>query len=137
MKINKIEIETFNIDDKNFVEKLTKALGIEKGEKITLMTPQFKRVDGRIIEYYPRTKREFECLPHLDKEELQKIGCQIWEKTNEWIHWLYPSEWYDCIPSGLEILGIFDDKEKFIKGVTDDDIRFGALPYGFKQNLSK
>jgi len=32
------------------------------------------------------------------------------------------------------VVDIFGEKEKFIKGVTDDDIRFGCLSYGFIQH---
>lgn len=117
-----------------FVEDLRKALGLQPGEALQIVTPQFTRTDGRKIVYAPRTEREYDALKLMDPQHLREIGCQIWDKENGRTHWLYPSEWYPFIPNGYAITDINGHTEPFQKGVTDDDIRFGALAYGFIQN---
>jgi hypothetical protein len=64
------------------------------------------------------------------------MGCGVWEKTDSSIHFLYPKEWYDLIPENYEIVCISGEVEHFKKGVTDDDIRFGCIAYGFIQSLN-
>ena len=124
---------TLSMDDPNFIDLLANALGIDKGDDIEIMTPQFERTDGREIKYFPKTMREFEAIKNLPEDELKKIGCQVWDREKGEVHWLFPKEWYTCIPNGLSIVDINGVAESFKQGVTDDDIRFGALPYGFIQ----
>lgn len=59
------------------------------------------------------------------------MGVEIWKINGEDIHYLFPKEWYEIIPNGFEIINIFGNKENFVPGVTDDDIRYGCLSYGF------
>ena len=44
--------------------------------------------------------------------------------------WILPGEWYDELPEGYEFVSILGEVVKFEAGVSDDDIRFGLLPYG-------
>jgi len=120
-------------NDKNFIEDLTKALGIKKGEKINIVTPRFERTDGRAISYYPNTKEEYKALKEMSPENLKKVGCQVWDEENGLVSWLYPHEWYMHIPDGLEIVDVMGNTETFKQGETDDDKRFGALSFGFTQ----
>lgn len=69
----------------------------------------------------------------MSDKALLILCLQKWEDD----HWLYPGEWYDYIPEGYEVVTITGKKEPFRKGKTDDDIRFGCLPYGFKRNTRK
>lgn len=119
--------------DENFVSKLKLALGVKPGDVVNLITPQFTRTDGRLVSYLPNTPEEYEAIKSLDGPTLKKIGCQVWNEEGGRTHWLYPSEWYAHIPAGTEIVDINGETEKFEPGVTDDDIRFGALAYGFIQ----
>jgi hypothetical protein len=121
--------------DKDFAEKLTAALGLQPGEQIEFITPQFERVDGRTINYFPKTVREFDALKGLSETYLRNMGCGVWEKTDKEIHFLYPKEWYEFIPENYEIISISGDVEQFKKGETDDDIRYGCLAYGFVQEI--
>lgn len=132
MDENKFDV-MLDMADENFTEDLMKALGVEKGEKINFITPQFERTDGRTVSYLPKTPEEYEAIKLMEPDNLKKVGCQIWEEENGVTHWLYPSEWYDSIPNGTEIISICGNAEKFEHGKTDNDIRFGALAYGFKQ----
>jgi hypothetical protein len=119
--------------DENFVADLRKALGLKPGEAVNFITPQFTRTDGRCVTYCPTTPEEYAALPKMAPENLTKIGCQKWDEANGRTHWLYPHEWYDHIPAGTEIVDIFDNVENFEPGITDNDMRFGALSFGFYQ----
>lgn len=120
--------------DENFVADLTKALGVKEGDNINFVTPQFERTDGRLITYLPSTPEEYAALPEMAPHNLVKIGCQKWDQENGKIHWLFPREWYAYIPNGTKIVTICGKEKEFISGKTDDDIRFGALSYGFLQS---
>lgn len=122
--------------DENFVEDLRKAIGLRPGDTLNISTPQFTRTDGRSITYMPTTAEEYTALKNMEPENLKKVGCQIWNKENGKTHWLYPAEWYKHIPEDTEIFNIFGKTERFLLGKTDDDMRYGALAYGFIQRLN-
>ena len=98
---------------------------------IEIITPQFDRTDGLLV----TIPDDFKELHLLSVETLVQIGCQRWNKPdkNGYMLWLFPAEWYDHIPDGLQIMTISDNIETFQKGETDNDKRFGALAYGFKR----
>ena len=48
---------------------------------------------------------------------------------------LFPGEWYNIIPEGFEVTGLYGETYKFEKESSDDDIRFGCLPYGIKMDI--
>ena len=123
-----------DMNDKDFAADLAAALDLKPGEELEIVTPQFERTDGRIISYFPKTKREYEALILLSESALKKIGCQKWDGDENEIHWLYPAEWYSSIPDGLKITSISGNAEIFKTGKTDDDRRFGALAFGFIQS---
>jgi hypothetical protein len=116
-----------DMKDPNFAKNFANAIGAKEGDTINLITPQFERQDGLTIKYIPKTIEEFDALKSMPDDKLRERGLQLWD-TN---HWLYPAEWYDFIPDGYEMVCISGEVEKFEKGVTDDDMRFGALAYGF------
>lgn len=122
-------------NDPNFVADFAKAIGVEPGETIEIMTPQFTRADGRVVSYIPKTPEEYAALPQMKPDALKKIGCQIWDDEDGKRHWLYPHEWYNHIPDGTEIIDISGNVERFKRGETDDDMRFGALAFGFIQPI--
>jgi len=102
-------------------------------DKIRIITPQFERTDG--LKVAVPIKEDFDNLDKFSEKYLKSLGLQVWNKDPEKIHWLFPKEWYDHIPEGYKVVSIIGDIEKFQKGKTDDDIRFGALAYGFIQKL--
>lgn len=113
----------------DFAEQLQEALGVQPGEAIQVMTPQFDRTDGLQV---PTPLIDFAKLPGLAEETLKQIGCQKWdEPENGDVLWLYPAEWYEHIPDGTPIVSINGEREVFKRGETDDDRRFGALAFGF------
>ncbi len=46
---------------------------------------------------------------------------------------LIPGEWYKIIPDGFMVTGLYGEQYPFKKGESDDDIRFGCLPYGIRK----
>ena len=47
--------------------------------------------------------------------------------------WMIPGEWYNSIPNRFLITGLYGETYPFEKGKSDDDIRFGCLPYGIRR----
>jgi len=137
------------------LEEIREIVKEELNPGIQIVTPQFERLDELEIEWTPKTLEEFEGLCELPIEVLHKMGCGKWDDYNsvvkenkvskflrdessptenseveKWII-LYPGEWFDYIPEGLEVIGLYGEKEKFEREKADDDIRFGCLSYGF------
>lgn len=82
----------------------------------------------------PKTKTEFRQLDLKSKTEKQliKLGLRKWnEKTNLF---LFPGEWFNIIPEGYNVVSISGKFQKFSKHTSDDDTRFGCLPYGIIPN---
>lgn len=109
-------------------ERLREAIGAEPGEKIEVQTPQFERADGKEIDYYPLTLAEFERLKTLTADELKELGLRGWDEEGRL--WLFPHEWFPHIPEGFEVTDINKQREQFDPETSDDDQRFGVLPYG-------
>ena len=122
--------EILDANDPDFAGKFRKAIGAKPGETVEIVTPQFERTDGRVP---PVPQICFSELAGMPAATLREIGCQLWDEPNERGEalWLYPAEWYNYIPDGTPIITITGTKETFKRGETDDDMRFGALAYGF------
>lgn len=119
-----------DMDAPDFAERFAEAIGAKTGETVQIVTPQFKRTDGMQV---PLLQVSFSNLPLYDDVTLKAIGCQKWDEPNaagETL-WLFPAEWYPIIPDGTPIVDINGEHETFKRGETDDDMRFGALAYGF------
>lgn len=119
------------MDDPDFAEKFSEAVGLKPGEKLEIVTPQFERTDGNKVAYTPKTPEEFAALRMLSREQRKSLGMAPWEKREGEELWLFPKEWYGSIPAGTEIVDINYAHEKFEPGKTDDDYRFGVLAFGF------
>lgn len=122
-----------DVTDPDFLQKLRAALDLRQDEYLNLILPQFTRTDGKRVVYVPKTKAEYAALPHLPPDLLRSFGCQPWDEENPTL-WLFPGEWYWSIPENLEVVDILGNTERFIRGVTDDDIRCGALSFGFRES---
>ena len=83
-----------------------------------------------IIAYAKSNGIAFSKLKNMSKKELQDLGCGVWDDEGEETLMLFPEEWYDQLPKGLEITTINDEMGKFQPGKSDNDQRFGYLPYG-------
>jgi hypothetical protein len=115
--------------DPDFVVQLRKEIGVEPGEIVNIITPQFTRTDG-VVPAAPLD--DFSALQKLSGDMLKAIGCCPWDEPNEngEVLWLLPGEWYDRIPDGFPLTCIDGTTEPFKRGETDNDIRFGCLAYG-------
>ena len=129
----------------NSIDELMNELGIQPGEKVNIVTPQFEREYDLEIDFIPKGADELQALiSSTPRDILSKMGVRVWEtypdgshlKEDE-IHYLFPGEWYKHLPEGFEIVDISGNKEKFEHGKSDDDIRFGCLPYGFVRKEQK
>lgn len=114
-------------DESELAHAIRKAIGVGPYDEVDVQTPQFDRTDGKQIIEFPSTVEMFARLKTFSPEKLKEIGLQLWDENGLW---LFPGEWYNFIPQGYEVTGISYRKEKFEKGVTDDDIMFGCLAYG-------
>ena len=117
-----------HMDSPTFADDLAREIGPCPHE---ITTPQFHRTDGVTVSAPSLTAEEWANLGKLPLDRVRQMGCQMWEDDAKGIHWLFPGEWYPHIPPGTMITSICGDVEPFQPGVTDDDIRFGALAYGF------
>jgi hypothetical protein len=124
-----------DINDPDFAKKLADAIGLKPGEALEIVTPHFERTDGLQV---PLPVCDFSRLHELPEASLRAIGCQKWDEPDESgsVLWLYPGEWYDHIPDGLTVTDINGRVEQFKRGETDDDIRYGALAYGFMRKVA-
>lgn len=129
-----IDLDKFDVildpKEPDFIAKLRAAIGVQPGEIVEILGPQFNREDGIEV---PAPMVDFSKLPSLFEETLKQIGCQKWDEPDKDgnVLWLYPAEWYDYIPEGHVMRCIDGSDEVMKRGVTDDDMRCGALAYGF------
>lgn len=105
-------------------------------QEIKIYMPQFDRTDNVIVT--PAELEDFQKLHTYSEEELRDFGLQKWDEPDKDgnVLWLFPAEWYDSIPDGLEIVDVFGEKSTFKSGATDNDRRFGALSYGILRKLT-
>ena len=120
-----------NLNDADFAQKFLEAIGAKPGETIRIKGPQFERTDG-VVPSLPADSWERLCS--LSKESLKALGCCAWDEPDArgMVLMLFPHEWYSHIPAGYEIVCINGDREQFVPGETDDDMRFGCLAYGIE-----
>lgn len=137
-----------NAGESQMAAVVREAIGAGPNEEVEVTTPQFTREPGAVDPSAPPASREdWGDLSNSDRNTLRERGLRCWggfrrsdrhlsgwgeavgeDATHE--VWLFPGEWYNSIPAGLEIAGLSGELEAFVSGHTDDDIRFGCLPYG-------
>lgn len=116
---------------------IRKAIGADPYEKIFIHTPQFERMDGQTVLVRPSTAEQLDKIKALPLDIQKRIGLQAWSKKDNHVLMLFPVDWYECIPAGYPIVYILDfdsgnyESEEFVPGKTDNDMRFGALAYGW------
>lgn len=134
-------------DENEVAKKIREALGVGDYETVRVITPQFDRTDGKKITWFPTCAEDLDKLKSAPPDILRDLGMNCWATAEDPEHsswelahirkrgfvgalWLFPHEWYQHIPAGYPIVNIFFSQEKFEPGETDDDKRFGCLPYG-------
>jgi hypothetical protein len=126
------DIPMLDMDSPTFAEDFATAIGLQPGEKLEIMTPQFERTDGVQVPVLVDFK-DWENLHKKDGATLLALGFGMWNETEKGKHWLFPKEWYDIIPDGYQITYISGEQGEFKRRKTDDDYRFGCLAFGFIQ----
>jgi len=116
-----------SMDDHDFETMFREAVKAKIYDEFNIQTPAFNRTDGRTVAKAPETLEEFFSLRKAPEYVLEDLGLRQWASG----HWLYPAEWYDKIPEGLDLFSINGEEIRFERGVTDNDMRFGMLAYGF------
>ena len=122
-------------------------LGIKKGDTVNIDSSPIDRNYKITIKYIPETKEELQAV--IDTAPpfiLKQMGIGIWKSYQDckkhkeipprylgkdMVHYLYPKEWYNFLPEGINIIDISGKVEKFKRGFTDDDARYSCLAYGF------
>ena len=121
-----------DMDSPTFAEDFANVIGLQPGEKLNIMTPQFERTDGVQVPVLVDFN-DWENLHKKDPATLEALGFGLWDETVAGKHWLFPKEWYGIIPDGFLVTSINGEQEQFKRGETDDDYRFGCLSFGFIQ----
>ncbi|MBK6861012.1 MAG: hypothetical protein IPK91_02580 [Saprospiraceae bacterium] len=103
--------------------------------QIKFITPQFNRSEPIRDKYIPYNESEFrEFMKNADSKRLIEVGFMIFDQVDidHIVHglFLFPGEWYNRIPKGFKMWGISMKQKTFVPGESDDDTRFGCLPYG-------
>lgn len=118
------------------------AEGIPRPSGVRILTPQFHRGPDDPKPVAPPTDRAgFKALSKLPIAELRAMGLGQWndpskpDKNAKEVFrrntlMLLPGEWYDAVPDGTVLHSIDGDREVFLRGETDNDIRYGCLAYG-------
>ena len=121
-----------SMNDPNFADQLREAIGAGPGERIQIVTPQFERPKNDPPPASPPT--DWSALRQMNRKALKEIGLRAWDEpdTEGRVLMLLPGEWYTQIPEGFDLVCINGESEKFKRGETDDDIRFGCLAYGIR-----
>jgi len=112
-------------------------LGVGPYDPVGIATPQFHRVDGIVPRRAPGTAEGFDKMMRLPHDVLVRIGVSVWASGEGWMHYLFPGEWYDYIPEGYMVMAINDKNKAFVHGQTDNDIRYGMLPYGWIRGVKE
>ena len=115
--------------ENDLADAIREAIGAGPDERIEVVLPAFERNDGVEVDWVPEDRMDIYSLCTASEETLKELGLRRWEGD----HWLLPAEWYDHIPEGTLVEDINGWVEEFEHGVTDDDRRFGVLPYGIKR----
>jgi hypothetical protein len=121
-----------SMDSPTFAQEFADAIGLQPGESIEIVTPQFERTDGMQVPVLVDFS-DWQNLHLKDEATLRALGFGVWDEDANGKHWLFPKEWYAIIPNGFMVTDINGEQEPFERGVTDDDYRFGCLSFGFIQ----
>lgn len=107
---------------------------------VVITTPQFHNPKGApALPPPPRgwTAEDWAEFRSSDALTLREQGFKTWcdPYEDDWPHQgktliLFPGDWYDHIPEGMEVVSISGEAREFRANECSDDIRFGCLAYG-------
>lgn len=127
-----------------------------------IVTPQFERTDKKVIKP-PSSVDSFNKIVSSSALVLKQEGFGLWDSMNRIIEenienakisifhkndsipltllekdeniFLFPKEWYNIIPEGFIVTGLYGEKYAFEKAIASDDIRFGCLAFGITKPI--
>lgn len=109
----------------------------QKPEKETIQIPIINPEDiDKELSQPTEVKMKIEGS-NLCVEIGKEIGCPTELLPVDENVWMIPGEWYNAIPEGFMVTGLWGQSYPFEKEKSDDDIRFGCLPYGFRRAVAE
>lgn len=121
-------------NDPKFLVKLKAALGLTGPGpfELNVATPQFERTDGVLpCDVGPYT---FHMLAEISSDHRRALGMMDWGEpdNNGNVLWLFPHEWFNKIPNGMNLENIGGKSFAFDHRTTNNDIRYGMLSFGIR-----
>jgi hypothetical protein len=149
-KAEKVKKVLAKAGESDVAAAIRRAIGAGPDEEVQVTVPQFQRCPREGLpaqrkaprspgdpgpQSAPKDLAGFEALRGLSEDELQALGLRRWGRDEDRgdrgpMLWLFPGEWYEAIPDGFLVIGLSFKQKAFVRGKSDDDIRFGCLPYG-------
>ncbi len=85
------------------------------------------------IHYVPRTPQEFIAVHlYLPDKFITVVGCQILQECDEYIHYLYPADWFNYIPHNSVVITSKEIRVRFNKKAIHN-ISKTHIPVGFRR----
>lgn len=99
-----------------------------------IISSPLNREKSIVKKYIPKNEDEFRAfIGSATNKQLLEVGFLIHDYSNglrKYGLFLFPCEWYNVIPNGFQLTGLYFHSQVFIKNVSDNDTRYGCLPYG-------
>lgn len=113
------------------VNNVARQIGMDvpEDEQVEIVTPQFDRIDGIEPESGPTTEDDVDALREMEHSDLVALGMRQWDESGLM---LFPVEWHDDLPEGVEIETISGVRKSFDRSEDLKEKRFGVLPFGIR-----
>ena len=105
------------------------AIGAEPDEEVGVTGPIFERKNDDEPFFFPRSVEDVEALKDAPPSFLEMQGMRRWKEREDGVVWLFPEEWRDVLPVGVEVVTIMDTRVQYHPD-NFRDIRFGCLACG-------
>lgn len=122
-------------------------MGVVKNAPMNILTGlgfgKWETMNNLISENNDRSENDVIQIPIINSDEdYFEVDNSKLEMTSEPLEedemvMLFPHEWYDLIPDGFMVTGLFGETYPFKKGESDDDRRFGCLSYGIRRKIEE
>ena len=82
----------------------------------------------------PETAEDFQGLKEWTAEELRAASLVRWDHPDPagFALWLFPYEWLDAVPEGLEVASIMGNSGTWEREFANTEKRAGCMAYGFR-----
>lgn len=127
-------------DESELADRIRDLIGAGRFEEIPVILPSFERPEGQQDPwFFPESREAVNLLRTLPRDVLRSMGMRKFEDWDDKEVWLFPAEWFDVIPEGIEIVTINGDVKEFRR----DDFgpsggrRLGTLSFGVLVDTEK